>query len=106
MCICCDSVSNIHWRSKHVKCNKILNVLDTTANAFKIVLYEFQHGTISYDTDQLETLFFNPILDQHSSLSDPNSDLDPDSNYQNHASSASYCNYETVEDLFDCWKMG
>ena len=21
------------------------------------VLYEFQHGTISYDTDQLETLF-------------------------------------------------
>ena len=68
-------------------------------NSFKIVLYEFQHGMISYDTDQLETLFFNPILDQHSSLSDPNSDLDPDLNNQNYASSASYCNYETGEDL-------
>ena len=68
-------------------------------NAFKIVIYEFQHGTISYDTDQLETLFFNPILDQHSSLSDPNSDLDPDLNNQNYASSASYCNYETAADL-------
>ena len=31
---------------------------DLDDNAFKIVLYEFQHGTISYDTDQLETLFF------------------------------------------------
>ena len=36
-----------------------------------------------------------------SSLSDPNSDLDLDSNNQNYASSASYCNYETVEDLND-----
>ena len=26
-------------------------------NAFKIVLYEFQHGTINYDADHLETLF-------------------------------------------------
>ena len=53
---------------------------DLDGNAFKIVLYEFQHGTISYrDTDQLETLLFNPILDQHCSLiSDPNSDLYPD----------------------------
>ena len=68
-------------------------------NAFKIALYEFQHETISYDTDQLETLFFNPILDQHSSLSDPNSHLDPDLNNQNYASSVSYCNYETTEDL-------
>ena len=50
---------------------------DLDGNAFKIVLYEFQHGTISFDTDQLETPFFNPILDQHSSLSDPNSDLYP-----------------------------
>ena len=72
---------------------------DMDDNAFKIVLYEFQHGTISYDADHLETLFFNPILDQHSSLSDPNSDLDPDLNNQNYASSASYCNYETAEDL-------
>ena len=31
---------------------------DLDDNAFKIVLYEFQHGTISYDTDQLETIFF------------------------------------------------
>ena len=68
-------------------------------NAFEYVLYEFQHGTISYDADHLETLFFNPILDQHSTLSDPNSDLDPDLNSQNYASSASYCNYETAEDL-------
>ena len=67
---------------------------DLDDNAFKIVLYEFQHGTISNDTDQLEKLFFNPILDQHSSLSDRNSDLDPDLNNQNYASSASYCNYE------------
>ena len=51
---------------------------DLDDNTSKIVLYEFQHGTISYDTDQLETLFFNPTLDQHSSLSDANSDLDPD----------------------------
>ena len=72
---------------------------DLDDNAFKVVLYEFQHGTISYDTDQLETLFFNPILDQHSSLSDPNSDLDPDLNNQNFASSDSYCNRETTEDL-------
>ena len=67
-------------------------------NALKIVR-GFQHGTISYDTDQLETLFFNPILDQHSSLSDANRDLDPDLNSQNYASSDSYCNYETAEDL-------
>ena len=72
---------------------------DLDDNAFKIVLYEFEHGTISYATDQLETLFFNPILDQHFTLSDPNSDLDPDLNNQNYASSASYCNYETAEDL-------
>ena len=56
---------------------------DLDDNAFKVVLHEFQHGTISYDTDQIETLFFNPILDQHSSLSNPNSDLDPDLNGQN-----------------------
>ena len=31
-------------------------------NAFKIVVYEFQHGTISYDTDQLETLFLIQFL--------------------------------------------
>ena len=69
-------------------------------NPFKIILYEFQHGTISYDTDQLETLFFNSILDQPSSLSGPSSDLDPDLNNQSYASSASYCNYaETVGDL-------
>ena len=72
---------------------------DLDDNAFKIVLYEFQHGTISYDADHLETLFFNPILDQHSTLSDPNSDLDPDLNNQNYASFANYCNYETAEDL-------
>ena len=74
---------------------------DLDDNAFKIVLYEFQHGTISYDADHLETLFFqsNSFLDQHSTLSDPNSDLDPDLNNQNYASSASYCNYETAEDL-------
>ena len=72
---------------------------DLDDNAFKIVLYEFQHGTISYDTDHLETLFFNPILDQHSTLSDLNSDLDPDLNNQNYASLANHCNYETAEDL-------
>ena len=49
---------------------------DLDDNAFKIVLYEFQHGSISYDADHLETPFFNPILDQHSTLSDANSDLD------------------------------
>ena len=72
---------------------------DLDDNTFKIVLYEFQHGRISYDADHLETLFFNPILDQHSTLSDPNSDLDPDLNNQSYASLASYCNYETAEDL-------
>ena len=71
---------------------------DLDDNAFKIVR-EFQHGTIRCDTDQLETLFFNPIIDQHSSLTDPNSDLDPDLNNQNYASSDSYCNCETAEDL-------
>ena len=81
-----------YWKSQYP-----FHYLDD--NTFKIVLYEFQHETISYDTDQLETLFFNPILDQHFSLSDPNSDIDPDLNNQNYASSASYCNYETVEDL-------
>ena len=30
---------------------------DLDDNAFKIVLYEFQHGTISCDADHLETLF-------------------------------------------------
>ena len=30
---------------------------DLDDNAFKIVLYEFQHGTISYDTDHLEIFF-------------------------------------------------
>ena len=80
-------------------CESLFPFHDLDDNAFKIVLYEFQHGTISYDTDQLETRFFNPILDQHSSLSDPNSDLDPDLNSQNYANSARDCNYETVEDL-------
>ena len=32
-------------------------------------------------------------------LSDPNGDLDPGLNGQNYASSASYFNYETAEDL-------
>ena len=50
---------------------------DLDDNAFKIVLYELRHGTISYDADHLETLFLNSILDQHSTLSDPNGDLDP-----------------------------
>ena len=71
---------------------------DLDDNVFKIVR-EFQHGTILCDTDQLETLFFNPIIDQNSSLTDPNSDLDPDLNNQNYASSDSYCNCETAEDL-------
>ena len=44
----------------------------------------------------LKHFFLNPILDQHSTLSDPNSDLDPDVNNQNYDSSASYCNYETA----------
>ena len=66
---------------------------DLDDNVFKIVLYEFQHGTTSYDADHLETLFFNPTL------SDPNSDLDPDVNNQNYDSSARYCSYETAEDL-------
>ena len=52
-----------------------------------------------FNSNQLETLFFNPILDKQSNLSDPNSDLDPDLNNQNYASSASYYNYETAEDL-------
>ena len=34
-------------------------------------------------------------------LSDPNGDLDPGLNGQNYASSASYCNHETAEDLSD-----
>ena len=72
---------------------------DLDDNAFKIVLCESQRGTIRYDTDQLETLFFNPILDLHSGLSNPNSVLDPDLNNQNYTSSASYCNYKTAEDL-------
>ena len=29
---------------------------DLDDNAFKIVLYEFQHGTISYDADHLEAM--------------------------------------------------
>ena len=28
----CNSVSNIRWRSKHVKYNQILNAIDTTAS--------------------------------------------------------------------------
>ena len=73
---------------------------DLDDNAFKIVLYEFQHGMISYDADHLETLFLNSTFDQHSTLSDPNGDLDPDVNNQNYNdSSANYCNYETAEDL-------
>ena len=35
---------------------------DLDDNAFKIVLYEFQHGMISYDTDQLETFFLIQFL--------------------------------------------
>ena len=31
MRISCDSVSNVHWRSKRVKCHLIHNVLNTTA---------------------------------------------------------------------------
>ena len=31
MGISCDSVLNIHWRSKHVKYNEVVNVTDTTA---------------------------------------------------------------------------
>ena len=72
---------------------------DLDDNAFKIVLYEFQHGTITYDADHLETLFSIQFFYQHSTLSDPNSDLDPDLNNQNYASLANYCNYESAEDL-------
>ena len=47
----------------------------------------------------MKHFFFNPILDQHSTLSDPNSGLDPDLNNQNYASLANYYNNETAEDL-------
>ena len=47
----------------------------------------------------LKHFFFNPILDLHSILTDPNGDLDPDVNNQNYDSSANYCNYETAGDL-------
>lgn len=42
---------------------------------------------------------WNTFLIQFFTLSDPNSDLDPDVTNQNDDSSASYCNYETAEDL-------
>ena len=47
----------------------------------------------------LKHFFFFFFLDQHSTLSDPNGDLDPDVNNQNYDSSVNYCNYETAEDL-------
>ena len=50
-------------------------------------------------SNRLQDIDNNPILDQHSTLSDPDSDLDPDLNNQNYASLANYCNYETAEDL-------
>ena len=44
-------------------CKFLFPFHDLDDSAVKIVLYEFQHGRISYDADDLETLFFNPILD-------------------------------------------
>ena len=44
MGILCHSVSNIHWRSTHVKCMQILNVLDTTARHDLLRIREAQYG--------------------------------------------------------------
>ena len=63
---------------------------------FQIALYEFKYGTISYNLDQLESLFFNPILDHNTSLSDHMADLDPDTNNQNFIGNSTY---ETVDNL-------
>ena len=40
----CDSVSNEHWRSKHAKCNQVLNVQDTTARHDLLRIREAQYG--------------------------------------------------------------
>ena len=97
--LCNESLGSSLGSSLCNYCKSQFPFHDLDDNDFKIVRYEFQHGSISYDADRLETLFFNPILDQLSTLSDPNSELDPDLNNQNYASLANYCNYETAEDL-------
>ena len=48
MRISCDSVSNIHWRSKHVKCNSILNVLDTTDGHDFLRIREAHYGQYNF----------------------------------------------------------
>ena len=63
---------------------------------FQIAPYEFKYGTISYNLDQLESLFFNPILDHNASLSDHMADLDPDTNNENFIGNSTY---ETVDNL-------
>ena len=40
----CNSVSNIHWRSKHVKYHYILNALDTTASHDVLRIREAYYG--------------------------------------------------------------
>ena len=63
---------------------------------FQIALYEFKYGTISYNLDQLESLFFNPILYHNTSLSDHMADLDRDTNNQNFIGNSTY---ETVDNV-------
>ena len=50
------------------------------ANSSNIALYEMSHKTLNYNSDRIESLFFNPI--EQPGLFDPFSNyLNPDSNF-------------------------
>ena len=69
---------------------------DLDNDLFKIVLYELKNGSISYDPDKMDSLFYNPILDCDTHLRDRIADLDPDMNHFNYIGN---CEFSTVDEL-------
>ena len=65
-------------------------------NLFEIVLYELKNGSISYDPDKMDSLFYNPILDRDTHLRARIADLDPDMNHLNYIGN---CEFSTVDEL-------
>ena len=64
------------------------NQLNDTA--FNIALYEMSHGPLNYDTDHLQSLFYNPIEQQISIDNSLLNSLDPDLNLLNSPPASEY----------------
>ena len=59
-------------------------------NAFNIALYEMSHSPLNYDTDQLQSLLYNPIKEFTSTNNSQLGSLNPDANLINSPPASQY----------------